>query len=146
MFPFQVHAQLSQQTKIHFDNPQESVFYVPSPDVVEQAQAAYLASLPKSPPARQISRPSGDYGGSCVTYAKKITGRTNEVWGNGGRALKLTQTPFLGAVVVFTYIHVAIVTGIVGDMLYITESNYSARNTISSRSLSVTDSTIKGFN
>lgn len=143
MFPFQVHAQLSQQTKIHFDNPNwsQEVIFKGADDFAPIPKASPIAS-----PDAKIAHYAASFGGSCVTYAKRVLNRSNEVWGNGGRRLFLTQTPFLGAVVVFTYTHVAVITGIVGDMLYITESNYSARNTISNRSIPIDDPTIKGFN
>lgn len=87
---------------------------------------------------------ASDWGGWCVDYAKKRTGKYG-TWGNGGRLLSLTQTPQVGAVVVFNYTHVAVIDILDGPRMKISESNYEKKMRISSRWISVTDPSIRGF-
>lgn len=97
-----------------------------------------------TPPVHASANQATGYGGNCVAYAKKVTG-IGGTWGNGGRLLSLNSDGQVGDVVIFTYIHVAVVIDRVGETLTITESNYDLRGHIRTRTMSVYDPTIRGF-
>lgn len=91
----------------------------------------------------KVGAPQG-YGGDCVTFAKRHTGVWG-TWGNGGRKLSLNSGPRVGAVVVFSYTHVAVVVADNGLALTVVESNYIARDTVGYRTLLKSDPTIRGY-
>lgn len=67
------------------------------------------------------------------------------VWGNGGHYLSLNSDGQIGDVVIFKGTHVAVIIDRVGEILTITEANYDYRGHIRTRTLSLLDSSIKGF-
>ena len=87
---------------------------------------------------------SGSFGGSCVDFAKRYTGQGGS-WGFGGRNLSTTETSSIGAVVIFKYVHVAVVTEETETQIKIIESNFSQKNIIGVRWLDKSDITIKGY-
>lgn len=107
-------------------------FDYPAYDAYESRQRAIVAKHSKS------------YGGSCVYFAKKYLGIYG-TWGNGGRRLSLNSGPEVNAVLIFTYIHVAVVQQVNGNTLTIIESNYDLRGSIRVRTIEATDPTIRGF-
>lgn len=135
------------QVKIHFDDPNwsEEVITRPTDDVIEAAIKFYVASQPiiKKANYGTNSKNQNQYGSNCVAYVKSYLG-VGGTFGNGGSHLSLNSPPAVGAVVVFKYAHVAVLTAIVGSDLIITEANY-VHGVIGTRTLSVNDPTIKGF-
>lgn len=106
--------------------------------------------IPKPTPRPRVESKSvakhtpSDWGGWCVDYAKKRTGKYG-TWGNGGRKLPLTKTPQVGAVVVFNYTHVAVIDVLDGPRMKISESNYEKSMRVSSRWINVNDPSVRGF-
>lgn len=100
----------------------------------EAAKEAYL---------RQHFAP-GSYGGQCVTFTKNYLGIYG-TWGNGGSRLSLNSGPEINAVVIFTYIHDAVVIKVTETTITVIESNYIRRYIIGTRTLNLTDPTIKGY-
>lgn len=87
---------------------------------------------------------TGDYGGTCVAFAKKVTG-IGGTWGYGGRNLKLSDTPQIGAVLVEQG-HVSVIIGIDGNDLILIESNFDRNERITvGRRIEIGNPLIRGF-
>lgn len=84
------------------------------------------------------------YGGWCVAWAKKQVG-VYGTWGDGGRKLPLNSGPVVGAVVIFNYIHVAVILIETETHIFITESNYAGKNIVSTRWIAKNDTSIRGY-
>lgn len=101
-------------------------------------------SLQVQSPSGYIFR-QGEWGGWCVEFGKKWLGASG-TWGYGGDKLPLTDTPEVGAIVVF-YGHVAVVIEITGDgYLVLAESNYHWNKRITiGRKVAVSSPAIRGY-
>lgn len=98
-------------------------------------------SFPKTAP---VSFKDGSYGGQCVSFAKAFIG-VGGTWGDGGRDLELNSGPVIGAVVIFTYTHVAVIVADNGLAITIKESNMDLNGTVSTRTILKSDPTILGY-
>lgn len=65
----------------------------------------------------------------CVCYAKTLTGHYG-VWGNGGRNLSHNTAPVVGAVIIFDYVHVGVITAVEGDIITYTDRNMDYRGNV----------------
>lgn len=84
---------------------------------------------------------------SCISYAKALTGHTDEIWGNAKQLEADSDIPWIGYLVLLDegpYGHVAVIKGIEGDKLLLTEANY-IQCEVSERTISIFDTRIKGF-
>lgn len=113
--------------------------YRPNEDIVEKLTQEY-----ESAQKAQAESHAQGLAYNCVAFAKSYTGYAPSAWGNGGRSLPLTSIPAEGSIVVFTYIHVAVITAIAGNYFDVIEANYD-HGRITRRTLSFSDPTIKGF-
>lgn len=93
--------------------------------------------------AQYVPTPVRYNSASCVLYAKQLTGYNKPV-GLAKNWPVNSQQPSLGAVVIFKYVHVAVITDIASDSFIITEANY-IHNKISTRSLPFDDPSIRGY-
>lgn len=80
---------------------------------------------------------------SCVLYAKSLTGYT-KIIGLAKNWEINSKVPEVGAVVVFKYNHVAVITEMASSSFNITEANYVSGH-ITSRSLQFGDKSIQGY-
>lgn len=69
------------------------------------------------------------YQRQCVQYAKQLTG-VYGTWGNGGRYLSGNSGPVVGAVIIFNYVHVGIITSRDNGGSYYTDRNFDLRGGI----------------
>lgn len=161
MLPLLANAYPKQNSKIIFEIPEQTEqilladSYVSEPlpqmDLVQVESKSIPTIKPRAEAvvvaqnrAPHTEWQEGQWAGWCVEFAKKYTGRFG-TWGHGGRNLPITQTPQVGAVVVFNYIHVAVIKDIQGDTLFLIESNYQRRMRVSTRTISMHDPSIKGY-
>lgn len=94
--------------------------------------------------------PSGgtQYAYSCVAWAKYVLGHSqSKVWGNANQIQPTVAKPYVGGLVLTRegkFGHVAIIEKIEGNTLSVIEANYIP-NVISTRSLSLDNTLIRGF-
>lgn len=139
IFPYQVKSiKLDEETQIKYTDTLAEALYRPSDEVIEKLSSAFtIAQL--RPTFKNYAKNL-----SCVSFAKSYLGIFG-TWGNGGRYLSLNSTGQVNDVLIFTYVHVAVVIGRVGEILTITEANYDNHGSIRTRQISAFDSSIKGF-
>lgn len=135
LLPINVKAQ--EKIEITYTDTLSQALYRPTDETVEKLSTEFARQLKTSPK-------SYAKGLSCVAFAKQYLGIYG-TWGNGSRNLSLNSNGQINDVVVFTYIHTAVVIGRVGEILTIIEGNYDNRGHIRTRTLSVFDPSIRGF-
>ena len=121
------------------------------------AQAPKTESIPNlsdiyvvatnSPQRPQMRQGGEEYANNCVIYAKYILGRLNESWGVAKNIQPTVEKPYVGGLVLMRegkFGHIAVITKIEGNTLSVIEANYIP-NVISTRSLSLDSSFIRGF-
>jgi hypothetical protein len=85
--------------------------------------------------------------GSCVEFAKWYTYHTGEVWGIAGQIKATSDHPYVGGLVLTTESklgHVAVITKIENDKLYLIEANYHP-NQVSTRVIDISEPFIRGY-
>lgn len=85
------------------------------------------------------------YKGQCVWYIKNIVSWVQNGWGNANQwkyrsGHRVSSVPVVGSVATArSYSHVALVTGIAGSSVQITEMNYRGWNIVSSRQAPISE-------
>lgn len=144
-----VYPQAAKTVKAEPIVSEEVVYIEATPAILAQSEVL-LASwqkakeVKKTPPKPKF-KPTGAC--SCVLWVKAQVPFTRSV-GNARNWPVTSKVPSVGAVVV-TYEsrpgHVALVTGIEGDFLILSEANYSRCRVTHGRRLNIHSSLIKGF-
>jgi hypothetical protein len=114
---------------------------------IEIKTEAPPAPEPIPEPPKPVIKPV-KYACNCQKYASYITGK----YLGGARAAKYvqvnSQTPSIGAIVIFTsgrYGHAAVVVGIEGDQLILLEANNSPCKVTEGRRVDMNRGDIKGY-
>lgn len=120
-----------------YEEYQQTVIYRPACDPIKGI-ATEEDCFYKAPKKSSVAT----YQTQCVWYAKTLTG-VYGTWGNGGRYLSSNSGPVVGAVIIFNYVHVGVITYFDGYNIGYTDRNFDRRGTI--RGLvwtTITDSSI----
>jgi hypothetical protein len=114
------------------DNALQTKLWLPNPDP------------PKAPIVKASPRTSyvGYWERQCVYFAKQLTG-VYGTWGDGGRYLTNNTVPVVGAVIIFRYTHVGVITAVEGNLITFTDRNFDLRGGIRTNvQILATDSSI----
>lgn len=118
------------EIKISYAEYQKTIIYRPTCDPVLAKTQSKDDCFFKEPKKTYLATHSGlPYPTQCVAYAKTLTG-VYGTWGNGGRYLSDNSDPVVGAVLIFTYTHVAVITAFDGYHITYTDRNFDRRGTI----------------
>lgn len=136
--PINVRAETNEETQIKYTDTLSEALHRPSDEVIEKLSSAFAIAQSR------IALKNYAKNLSCVAFAKSYLGIFG-TWGNGGRYLSLNSTGQINDVLIFKYIHVAVVIGRVGEILTIREANWDNHGSIRTREISAFDSSILGF-
>lgn len=138
LWPNSIRA-ISSETKIEYQTYQGQIAFnspgIPATDAWEAFELVQSRSTNQKRPAK---------GYNCVAWAKQVTG-VYGTWGNGGHYLSLNSDGEIGDVLIFKGTHVAVVIARTGSLITLTEANYDYRGSIRTRTIQVSDPSIRGF-
>ncbi len=121
----------------------QTAIYKPTDEVIKKLAQDYAKAQSRST-ATSYDPNCKIYFTQCVCWAKTLTGHYG-TWGIGGNKLSLNSGPVVGAVIIFTYNHVGIVTATDGYNITYTDRNFIPGTVRQAVETTINDPTIKGY-